>query len=94
MRERGRLGLRLYLAGGAPNSVAAEENLRACLKGLEPGSYDLELIDCVAEPKRALSEGVIVTPLLIKYEPAPVQKIIGTLSNGRVLASVLGLPVE
>ena len=32
-------------------------------------------------PKRAVSDGVIVTPTLIKLLPLPVQRVIGSLSD-------------
>ena len=86
-----RLVLRLYVAGEGPNSTAARANLRRLLAALEPTRYALEIIDCLREPMRALQEGVLVTPTLVRLEPEPVQTIIGTLSNGTRVLEALGL---
>jgi|SRR5690349_3139289 circadian clock protein KaiB len=86
-----RLVLRLYVAGEGPNSAAARSNLRRLLATVEPTRYALEIIDCLREPMRALQEGVLVTPTLVRLEPEPVQTIIGTLSNGSRVLDALGL---
>lgn len=95
MAVRGNTGptlvLRLYVVSGAPNSVAARANLSQILSRLHPSAYTLEIVDCIAEPRRALDDGIFVTPALVKLDPAPAQTIIGSLSDqGRVIAS-LGL---
>lgn len=86
-----RLVLRLYIAGSAPNSKRAHTNLLALLQRAGSPDYDLEIIDCIREPQRALQDGVLVTPTLLKVEPAPVETVIGTLSDTRKVALALGL---
>ena len=87
----GKLVLRLFVVAGAPNSNAARANLSAILSPLEPGAYALELVDCLSEPQRALAEGVLVTPTLLKLAPDPSQTIIGSLSDRRSVVAALGL---
>ena len=87
----GKLVLRLYLVAGAPNSNAARANLAAILSPLDSGAYALELVDCLAEPQRALAEGVLVTPTLLKLSPSPSQTIIGSLSDRVSVLAALGL---
>ena len=90
--ERGtRLVLRLYVAGSAPNSTRAHANLLALLQRAGRRDYDLEIVDCIREPQRALKDGILVTPTLLKIEPQPVETIIGTLSDARGVALALGL---
>jgi circadian clock protein KaiB len=48
-------------------------------------------VDVLREPQRALAEGVLLTPTLIKLSPAPVCKIIGTLSETPPLLHTFGL---
>src|SRR5687767_10707007 len=86
-----RLVLRLYVAGSAPNSTRAHANLLALLQRAGTQEYDLEIIDCIREPQRALQDGVLVTPTLLKLEPEPVETLIGTLSDARKVALTLGL---
>ena len=36
---------------------------------------------CSSDPRRALADGIIVTPTLLKLSPLPVQRVIGNLSD-------------
>lgn len=86
----GPVELRLYVAGEAPNSVRALANLQALLAGHE-GAYRLEVVDVLESPLRALTDGILLTPTLVKSAPAPAWKLVGDLSDtGRVRAA-LGL---
>lgn len=82
---------RLFVAGEAPNSVQAIANLAALVRTHLPDRYELEIIDVFREPKRALSEGVFLTPTLMVLAPPPVRRIIGTLSNTQTVLLALGL---
>ena len=80
--------LRLYIAGNAPNSLRAIDNLRAiCEDALfaEP-----EIIDLLKFPLRGLADGIIVTPTLVKHLPLPVQRVIGNLSDRKNVLLTLG----
>lgn len=83
--------LRLYLAGEGPNSIAARANLLRLLAGVERSSYSLEVVDCLRDPLRALQEGVLVTPTLVRVTPQPVVTIIGTLRDSGGVMDILGL---
>lgn len=85
------LTLRLYVVGGAPNSIAARANLSSLLAAVDPAAYSLEVVDCLTEPRRALEDGVFVTPTLRKLGPAPTQTIIGSLSDSAAVRQALGL---
>ncbi len=85
--------LRLYIAGEGPNSKLALANLRDLLEAHGPADYELEVIDCLREPLRALRDGVLVTPTLLRLSPGPTQTIVGTLSRTRSVLAALGLPV-
>ena len=83
--------LRLYVVAGAPNSIAARANLGAILSGVDRNEYELEVVDCIADPHRALAEGVFVTPTLLKLSPAPTQVIVGSLADRKGVTAALGL---
>ena len=85
------LRLRLYVAGDAPNSSLARTNLRSILGDPSSGTYELEVVDCLSEPMRALSDGVIVTPTLKKIAPEPAQTIVGALTDATRVRATLGL---
>jgi circadian clock protein KaiB len=89
---KGAYVFRLYLAGGAPNSVRAFANLYAICRKHFPGSHRIEVIDVLKEPLRALSEAILVTPTVVKLSPLPEQQIIGDLSEEEAVLRALGLP--
>src|SRR3954471_2930343 len=86
-----RLVLRLYVAGDAPNSALARANLKRLLDSLDSDQYALEIIDCLDEPLRALQDGVLVTPTLVRVEPEPKRTIVGALSAADRVANALEL---
>ena len=89
---KGAYVFRLYLAGGAPNSVRAFANLYAICRKHFPGSHRIEVIDVLKEPLRALAQAIVVTPTVVKLSPWPEQQIIGDLSEESEVLRALGLP--
>ena len=86
-----RLRLRLYIAGNAPNSLRAVANAKAICDEHFTSKCDLEIVDLLVEPGRALADEIIVTPTLLKLSPLPVQRMIGSLSDtNQVLLSLAG----
>ncbi len=90
-RDRETTLFRLYVADETPNSVRAVANLQSIGKEYLQGRYRLELVDILQEPLRALSEGVLVTPTLVRLSPLPVRKIVGDLSDRNVVLQALAL---
>ena len=84
------LALRLYVAGNAPNSVLAIANIRALCEMPFAAGHKLEIVDSLKYPLRALADGILVTPTLIKLDPIPVQRLIGNLSDTRQVLLALG----
>ena len=41
-------------------------------------------------PKRALADGIIVTPTLIKLSPSPIRRMVGDLSDRTQVLLTLG----
>jgi circadian clock protein KaiB len=84
---------RLYIVGAAPNSIQAVSNLDALCREHLPERHDIEIVDVTLHPMRALNEGVLLTPTLVKYLPEPVRRIVGTLSDRLTVLRTLGLLV-
>ena len=84
--------LRLYIAPGAPNSTLAQANLAALLEA-HGAKAEIEVIDCIRDPKRALKDGVLVTPTLVRLSP-PMATIVGTLGDTPRVAAALGLAMS
>ncbi|HEU5163720.1 MAG TPA: circadian clock KaiB family protein [Thermoanaerobaculia bacterium] len=82
---------RLYVAGEAPNSLLAIANLTELCETHLPGRHQIEIIDVVADPKRALAESIFLTPMLVSVAPYPSRRIVGTLTNTEPILQILGL---
>ena len=82
--------LRLYVASTTPNSERAMANLDAALRDFSvvPG-YRVELIDVLADAKRAVTDNVIVTPTLVAIGPKRQLIMIGDLSDSNKLQGLL-----
>lgn len=84
--------LRLYIAGEAPNSQRAVNTLRSlCEELLQPEQYQIEVIDILDNPLRAINDKILVTPTLLKLAPLPTSQIIGDLSNRASVLLALGI---
>lgn len=81
MRKKVALMLRLYVAGNAPNSLLALANIRAVCGEHFDAAHELEIVDLLEEPRRALEDGVIVTPTLLKLSPPPARRLVGNLRD-------------
>ena len=90
--SQGAYVFQIYVAAGAPNSVQALANLYSICRKHFPESHRIEVIDVLKEPLRALEEVILVTPTVLKVSPAPMQQIIGNLSNEAEVLRALGLP--
>lgn len=91
MSQHHEFKFRLYVAGDTPNSAQAVGNLKALCRTHLPGQHAIEIVDVFQEPKHALTNGVFMTPALIKLTPSPVVRIIGTLSQPESVLRALGL---
>lgn len=85
-----RVAVRLYVAGDAPNSTLAVSNLQSVLRELDT-EVDLEIVDVLRDPERGLSDGVLVTPMLVRSSPQPERRLLGNLRDRALLRGVLSL---
>jgi circadian clock protein KaiB len=96
-KSRSKFKFRLYVAGDAQNSAQAIANLTALCKAYLKDQHLIEVVNVFQDPKRALADGILMTPTLLKIAPSPAPKrIIGTLSQTQPLLQALGLhaPIE
>jgi circadian clock protein KaiB len=83
--------LRLYIAGGAPNSIQAIANLKAICQEYLKGGHKLEIVDVLEQPRRAMADGVLVSPSLSRVHPLPGVNLVGNLSDRAKVLHALGL---
>jgi len=91
--KRGFFKFRLYVANETQNSQRAVANLSALCRAHLPQRHAIEIVDVLKWPKRALADGILMTPTLLKLAPGPVTKIIGTLGQTHIVLEALGLPM-
>jgi circadian clock protein KaiB len=73
--------LRLYVSRSTLKSKLAVENIkRVCEQHLK-GRYDLEVIDIHQHANLARDEQIVAVPTLIKRLPAPLQRLVGDMSD-------------
>ena len=85
------LVLRLYVSGQAAISLRAARNLKQIDRDHFGGRCQIEIVDVFGAPRRALADGILVIPTLLKLSPEPVVRIIGDLSaTERVILSLGG----
>ncbi len=82
---------RLYVAGETQNSSQAVSNLNALCLTYLPDRHEIELVDVLRNPKRALKDQIFMTPTLVKFSPLPAGKIIGTLNQTKPVLQALGI---
>jgi circadian clock protein KaiB len=93
MSDANTFRFRLYIAGTAPNSVLALQNLQSFCREFLPGAHEIEVVDVVKDPQRALKDGVFMTPTLQKLAPAPFLQIVGSLTDRAAVLAALGVEV-
>jgi len=91
MSRRAIYQFRLYIAGDTINSAQAIANLKALCHTHLLDRHQIEIVDVFLQPQRALADGILMTPLLIKVSPAPTRRIVGTLSQEYVVLQTLGV---
>lgn len=82
---------RLYVAGEGRNSLAAIANLTALCRARLDGRHRIEVVDVFGHPDRALADGIVMTPTLMRVTPGPTCRVVGTLHAADDVAAVLGI---
>ena len=84
------ISLRLYVAGESPHSRRAISNLRSFIGADVGDRYELEIIDVLETPDRAVADRVFLTPQLVIASPAPARTLVGDLSDLEPLREAIG----
>jgi circadian clock protein KaiB len=92
--ENPRYVLRLFVSGMTPRSTRAISAVRELCEQRLKDRFVLEIIDVYQQPQMIQGEQVVATPTLIKYEPAPLRRIIGDMTDSHRLCYSLGLAYE
>jgi circadian clock protein KaiB len=83
--------LRLYVSGASPKSLEAIRNLKNICDETLAGRHELEVVDIYQQPDRVARDQVVAAPMLVRHQPLPLRRLIGTLSNRRHVLRTLGI---
>jgi len=86
--------LRLFVTGMTPRSTRAIRAVRPLCERRLRDRFELEIIDVYQQPAMIKDEQIVATPTLVKYQPAPLRRIVGDMSDTHRLCFGLGLPSE
>ena len=73
--------LRLYVNGSTLKSEQAIRNITCVCEQHLLGRYRLEVIDIYTHAHLARDEQIVAVPTLIKQLPAPLQRLVGDMSD-------------
>jgi circadian clock protein KaiB len=83
--------LKLYVSGTNLRTRRIADALIRQLEERFAGLYELVVLDVLEQPKVALTESVLATPLLVKERPPPVRRIVGDLTDWNRVLTELGM---
>jgi len=86
--------LTLYLTGNTPRSVQAEEGLRRICEEEFTEGYELDIVDVLKQPDVAKTHHILATPTLVKEAPSPRRRVLGDLSNKKLLFMGLDMALD
>jgi len=83
--------LRLFVSGLLQNSLHAIKNIKQICEEHLKDNYELEIIDIYQQPELAISEQIIVIPVMIIKYPLPERRLIGDLSDVDKILEILNI---
>jgi DNA-binding NarL/FixJ family response regulator len=87
------LGLKLFIAGGRPESARAVARLQGMLQDYDLPASSVRVVDIEQSPRAAKEAQVIGVPMLVREHPFLRKSVIGDLSDATVALRALGLPI-
>ncbi|MGI4865924.1 MAG: circadian clock KaiB family protein [Janthinobacterium lividum] len=83
--------LYLFIAGTNSKGVTAQRNIHEICTRYLANRYALQIIDAQQQPEKAIEEGVLGLPCLIKKRPGLVRRLVGDLSDRERVLKALGI---
>jgi len=81
--------LKLYVAGMTARAENALNNLRRICEAQLGDNYKLVVIDVLEHPQLAEEEKILATPTLVRAAPSPQRRMIGDLSDEKLVLNGL-----
>ena len=90
-RTAGTWRLKLYIADKNPSSARAITNLKSLSEKYLGDHHLVDILDLLKNPERCGSDQIIAIPTLVKLSPGPIARLLGDLSNTKLVLEGLGL---
>ena len=84
-----KLILSLYVVSENEKTIGIIDNLRAVLEKNFKEEWQLNVVDVLATPEKAVENNIFATPTLMRDFPAPVIKALGDIANEKRILGVL-----
>lgn len=86
--------LNVYIANWAARSALTVANLERVCEEYVPGRYRIRIVDLRKTPERSREDQIVALPTVIRRQPLPERRIIGTLADSESVAAALELRAE
>lgn len=83
--------LRLFVTGNTSRSLHAITHITEICEARLKGHYCLEVVDIYQQPGKAKEEDIVAVPTLIKYQPLPRRRLVGSMANTPRILQALDL---
>ena len=81
MPDKRKSTFRLYIAGIGRDNQKAILKFKRMIQDKAEGDVDFEVIDVLVDSERAMRDGVLATPTVIKEVQSPIVKVILDIMN-------------
>jgi circadian clock protein KaiB len=85
------VSLALYVSNHSAKTKKTIEQLKYILTHYFDEQYTLQIIDIMEDPGICVQENIFATPMLAKYEPQPLKKIVGDICDEERMIKALEL---
>jgi circadian clock protein KaiB len=82
--------VRLYLVRWTPSSISALQTIKLLEAEYFPAGSIVEVIDLLENPEAGVRDNVLAVPTVVRVRPAPVRRIVGSLSDIPKTLKILG----
>lgn len=81
----------IYVAQLTQEIQTTLDGLRDILESHYPGEYEINIVNVLEMPEKAIADNVFVTPTLIRQLPEPVLRVLGDLSDQQTILTAIQL---
>ena len=89
-----KLKMKLYILGNYHSSIEAINTMQSILQNIPKKEYEFKIINMLNTPEIAEKDNILVVPTLIKFNPLPKRKLVGSFKDRERIIHELNLAAE